>query len=180
MCADASQHYSPAPELIEHDYQLIATLFAWTQTVGGSRLPRPYLPSWRRLHSMVVRCVYAVVRLVPDIARGEFVNVGVIAGSDETGEWQARQVQDTRRAVAFAGENGESHLAGVFEWMDRELRHLRQHTDQNAGERYLDDFATRRYRGYNQLTRPAPVVADCVQDALDSVFAVQVADPTAS
>ena len=48
MCGEASQHYNLAPELIEHDYRLIATLFAWTQTVGGSRLPRPYLPPWRQ------------------------------------------------------------------------------------------------------------------------------------
>ena len=48
MCGEASQHYNLAPEMIEHDYRLIATLFAWTQTVGGSRLPRPYLPPWRQ------------------------------------------------------------------------------------------------------------------------------------
>lgn len=47
MCSDASQHYDLAPELIEADYWLIATLFAWSQTVEDGRLPRPYLPPWR-------------------------------------------------------------------------------------------------------------------------------------
>ena len=48
MCREASQHYNLAAELIEHDYWLIATLFAWTQTVGGSRLRRPYLSPERQ------------------------------------------------------------------------------------------------------------------------------------
>ena len=48
MCEAASQHYNVAPELIEHDYWLVRTLFAWTQAAGGSLLARPYLPSQRR------------------------------------------------------------------------------------------------------------------------------------
>lgn len=44
MCIQASQHYSLATELIEKDYWLVRSLYAWMQTAGGSDLPRPYLP----------------------------------------------------------------------------------------------------------------------------------------
>jgi hypothetical protein len=37
-----------------------------------------------------VKYVYSVVRFVPDTFRGEFVNVAVIAGYEETGEWLVR------------------------------------------------------------------------------------------
>ena len=45
-----------------------------------------------------MRYVYSVIRFVPDSARGEFINIGVIAGSDLTGEWDARTVGNLKRA----------------------------------------------------------------------------------
>ena len=35
----------------------------------------------------IMRFVYSLVRFVPDPARGEFVNVGAIAGSEESSDW---------------------------------------------------------------------------------------------
>ncbi len=46
-----------------------------------------------------MRYVYSLVRFVPDPARGEFVNVGAIAGSEDGAEWQIRQVENTVRAL---------------------------------------------------------------------------------
>jgi hypothetical protein len=46
-----------------------------------------------------MRYVYSVVRYVPNPASGEFVNIGVIAGSDETGDWSLRQAGNQRRAT---------------------------------------------------------------------------------
>ncbi len=47
----------------------------------------------------------SVVRFVPDPARGEFVNVGAIAGSDETEEWEVRAVANWRRAKLVDDRN---------------------------------------------------------------------------
>ena len=47
MCRDAAQHYNLRPALIEDDYWLIRTLFAWMQALDGSSLPRPYRPARR-------------------------------------------------------------------------------------------------------------------------------------
>ena len=132
------------------------------------------------VESFIVRYVYSVVRFVPDAARGEFVNLAVIAGSDETGEWKARRVQDISRAAAFAGADSEPLIESVFEWLDLEMEHLRGNTDQNAGEQYLTDFAERCYRGYNQLTPPAPMLAADVDEALDWAFATKVVEPDAA
>jgi len=47
--------------------------------------------------------VYSLIRYVPDPARGEFVNVGAIAGSEDAGDWQVRQLQNPARARALGG-----------------------------------------------------------------------------
>ena len=48
-----------------------------------------------------MRYVYSVVRYVPNPASGEFVNVGAIAGNDETGDWSLRTAGSRRRARLF-------------------------------------------------------------------------------
>ena len=45
-----------------------------------------------------MRYMYSVIRFVPDPIRGEFVNVGVLAGSDESSEWDLRMVESLKRA----------------------------------------------------------------------------------
>ena len=45
----------------------------------------------------IMRYIYSVLRFVPNIARGEFINIGIIVGSDEGG-WRARIVSNTRHA----------------------------------------------------------------------------------
>ena len=47
-----------------------------------------------------MRYTYSVIRFVPDPVRGEFVNVGVLAGSDESSEWELRTVENLKRARA--------------------------------------------------------------------------------
>ena len=127
-----------------------------------------------------MRYVYTVVKFVPDAERAEFVNVGVIVGSDETGEWAMRRVQDTSRAVSIGGDGAEALVADMFEFMDRELEYLREYGAEGKNEQYLDDFAVRCYRGYNQIRRPAPMVADSVQEALAWAFDTMVVDSVAA
>ena len=44
LCAETAQHYKLAPWVIEQDYWLIRSLYAWKEAAGGSDVPRPYLP----------------------------------------------------------------------------------------------------------------------------------------
>ena len=54
---------------------------------------------------MTTRYVYSTVRFVPNPARGEFVNIGAIIGSDDTREWELRTVDRYNRA-AFLDDDG--------------------------------------------------------------------------
>ena len=47
LCDEASQHYNLESALIEQDYWLVRSLYAWMKAAGGSDLPRPYLPPWK-------------------------------------------------------------------------------------------------------------------------------------
>jgi len=44
---------------------------------------------------------FSLIRFVPDPARGEFVNIGAVAGSDEAHEWELRLVSNPSRAKAL-------------------------------------------------------------------------------
>lgn len=45
-----------------------------------------------------MRFVYSVVRFVPHPARGEFINVAAIVGSEALGVWKSRRVGNAHRA----------------------------------------------------------------------------------
>ena len=44
LCNETAQHYNLEPAVIEQDYWLLRSLYAWIEAAGGSDLPRPYLP----------------------------------------------------------------------------------------------------------------------------------------
>lgn len=116
-----------------------------------------------------MRFVYSPLRFVPDPARGEFINVGVIAGSDEAGEWSLRQASDLSRARAL-DEEGDL-LYSVRTFMDHLEREIDSHGE---GEAILDEewLASLRaeQRGIVQLGPTSVISADEVEAALDFIF----------
>src|SRR5918994_1994334 len=60
--------------------------------------PRGCATHQKAVYGEPVRYLYSVIRFVPDPIRGEFVNVGILAGSDESSEWELRTVENLRRA----------------------------------------------------------------------------------
>lgn len=129
-----------------------------------------------------MRYVFSVVRFVPDPATGEFVNIGAIAGSDETGDWSSRLAGNPRRARGFGPPET---LNAVFAFMTEIGSKIDDHVLALAGDRggatdevseeWLADLH-RRHRYTVQLTSPAPVVADSAEDALGYVFGRIVKD----
>ena len=125
-----------------------------------------------------VRYVYSVVRFVPDPTRGEFVNIGLIAGSDETGEWElqtvarmsrAQRLDDTRvllpqvmRQVAELAAN----LDAVTEARDA-LVPPRDLPD--VSEAWITKLS-RDWANIVQLSPPQPVVADDAQEVFDALW----------
>lgn len=129
-----------------------------------------------------MRYIYSLIRFVPDPARGEFVNVGAIVGSEESSEWQVRQVENPRRARAF-DENGS--LGAVWSFIDRvgaEVDNFEALTQSLFGPEVdlTEDWLWQLHADHQnivQLSAPAPMVAESADDALESLFDLMVLDP---
>ena len=111
-----------------------------------------------------MRFVYSLVRFVPDPARGEFVNVGAIVGSEESSEWDVQQISNPVRARAI---DDHKALDGVWSFLDRVGRDIYEYEE--ATERLLESpvelseaWLERlfiNHRNIVQLSPPTPMVA---------------------
>ena len=128
-----------------------------------------------------MKYVYSTVRFVPDPARGEFVNVGALVGSEEAGEWRIRCVDNMRRARAL---DDRGALPAVWRFADDISRQIDAHEGvasstfavPELSERWLNQL-WQEFRNVVQLSRPAPMVASTAEEALDIVFEELVVDP---
>lgn len=129
-----------------------------------------------------MRFVYSLIRFVPDSARGEFVNVGAIVGSEESSEWEVRQVENPVRARALDNRNS---LGAVWTFIDRlgnqidEFEHGSMSLFGPSVE-LSEEWLERVYRDHQnvvQLSTPTPMVADSADEALERVFDLLVLDP---
>jgi hypothetical protein len=131
-----------------------------------------------------MRYAYSVVRFVPDPARGEFVNVGAVVGSEESSEWAVRQVENPLRASRL-DEHGS--LSAVWAFIDRVGREIDAYeeiveggTTQNVRLLPSEDWLRSLYDRHSnivQLSEPLPLLADSLDEALETVFAQLIVDP---
>lgn len=125
---------------------------------------------------------YSVVRYVPDSFRGEFVNVAVIVGNPDSCEWRIRRVGNTSRA---RGLGVSTSLTAVWKYLDDVEEAVADLTDDvseaNPEAPQLDrawmEAEHRRLRNLVQLSEPAAVIADDVDEASRKVFDTFVVDP---
>lgn len=124
---------------------------------------------------------YSMIRFVPDPARGEFVNIGAVAGDDDAGDWELRLLQNPKRAKAL-DDDGRLGIALAF--ADKVSDHI-EAIDQLPDERNepLSTSLIERWaaemENVVQFTPPAPVAAETAEVALDLVFSELVVDPAA-
>lgn len=137
-----------------------------------------------------VRHVYSTVRVVPNPATGEFANLAAIAGSDLTGEWTIRSIQNERRARVFCGHHAlvAGHdfvsrigmLIDLEAWNDDDFElQADTRTDDLEGhvsEAWLAQIAATN-RHVVQLSPPHPILAESAEDALDVIFANMLPEP---
>src|SRR5215204_5890112 len=111
-----------------------------------------------------MRFVYSLIRFVPDPARGEFINVGAIVGSEESSEWQVRQIENPRRA-RFIDERRT--LPVVWSFLDNVGRVIDEYEEAVNGlldppvelsEAWLNQLYV-DHRNVVQLSSPTPMVA---------------------
>jgi hypothetical protein len=125
---------------------------------------------------------YSLLRFVPDPARGEFVNVGILAGDDDAGDWDLRLIQNLRRARSI-DEEGALGIALSF------AARLEDHIvalDPVAELADVEPISTgyvlqlsEEMQNVVQLTPPMPVAAGSADEALDLLFGELLVDPTA-
>jgi hypothetical protein len=129
-----------------------------------------------------MRYVYSLIRFVPDPARGEFVNVGAIVGSETSSEWQVRQIENPVRARAI---DDRSLLDAVWSFIDRVGLQIDEYEDAlnslfgaatELDEAWLERLHA-EHENVVQLTPPAPVSATSADEAMDRVFDLMILDP---
>jgi hypothetical protein len=122
-----------------------------------------------------------MIRFVPDPARGEYVNIGAIAGDDDAGDWELRLIQNLRRAKAIDDNERlgialsfadvvQEHISAVDRLPETGLEPM----SVALLDQWVDDM-----QNVVQFSAPAPIVADSADGALDIVFSELVVDPAA-
>lgn len=132
---------------------------------------------------------YSVARFVPDPLKGEFLNVGIVAGSDETSEWSV-QTQYDSRARRFAEKSDDYLLPAVVAQLERLARQadtvsgLMDDCGPSSGEDEL--FLPRlkalaeQSRNVLQFTPPMPYWAESLDQAIESLCDLFIVQPPPS
>lgn len=123
---------------------------------------------------------FSVMRFVPDAARGEFVNLGAVAGEDDSADWELRLISNLTRAKNL---DTSGALSGALAFVDTLEEHVRA-VDQLGFEREAMSVELLRrlsteMRNVVQFTEPTPIVASDAAEALDLVARELLVDPTA-
>jgi len=131
-----------------------------------------------------MRYVYSVIRFVPDPGRGEFINIGAIAGTDAIRDWDIRNVDNLRRARSI---DDRGVLRGVISQMDQVARTIDAFVSVDGmlfpppdapvvNEDWLLQMS-QESRNLLQFSPPIPVLANSAQEALDLIFDELLLDP---
>jgi hypothetical protein len=121
---------------------------------------------------------FSLIRFVPDTARGEFVNIGAVAGSDDAREWELRLVSNLSRAKAL-DDRGVLSKAFAYAGLEDHIAALDVLQETGGPEPISAEMLRRRAAEMHniiQFSPPAPVAADSAEGALDLVFEQLVLD----
>src|SRR5437763_1046159 len=108
---------------------------------------------------------FSILRFVPDTARGEFINIGAVAGDPDAGDWDLRLISNIKRAKAI---DGKGLLPAAMAFV-AELGGRLPDDDGDAEAFTVEDLAVLSAQMNNvvQLTPPEGIVAEDAAEALD-------------
>jgi hypothetical protein len=115
---------------------------------------------------------YSLLRFVPDPGSGERVNLAVLVGDDQSGDWDMRQISSTRRASAIDVEHRLPTALAFVSELDARLLDPEELT---VGEVKL---LSEEMNNVVQLTPPRPVIASSATEGLDILFDELLVDPS--
>lgn len=125
--------------------------------------------------------LYWLVRYVPDVARGERVNVAVIVGQDG-GDWAIRVAPDLRRASRLGGDARavrpwlESLQRAVDDYERPPLALFASEAPASVSRAWIS-LLSHRFNNVLQLSDPAPVEAPSASEGAEFLFSALVAAP---
>lgn len=125
--------------------------------------------------------LYWLVRYVPDVVRGEQVNVAVIVGRDAS-DWAIRVAADLRRASRLGGD-----ASGLRPWLDQLARTIHEFenpplemfapSEEVRVSRAWLELLAHRFNNVLQVSEATPVIAQSARDGADFLFPLLVATP---
>jgi hypothetical protein len=122
---------------------------------------------------------YSVLRFVPDPARGEFINLGVIVGAPDSQDWALRLISNHKRASAIDGAGTLPAALAVIGRLEERLPGEDEDASDDALSLELLQRLSTEMNNIVQISPPAPVVAETAEGALDLIFEEVVVDPAA-
>lgn len=126
------------------------------------------------------RYMYSVLRFVPELATGEFVNVGAIAGSDEQGDWHIREISNQRRVVQVDHHKVYGKVSERISLLQRDVVLAEEVRDSGEPSDVTEQWLECLYRGHHgvlQFSEPMPMLAESAVEAVEMVFDKMVIDP---
>jgi Protein of unknown function (DUF3037) len=134
---------------------------------------------WRGTEVASMRYNYWLLRYAPDSARGEFVNVGVVVGSDDSDDWAFGRIHSLARASRLGGDASRIedwlirlHASISPEWPLERAAALGVRLRLSLGS---FDRIRRQLNNTFQISSPRPVLATSADAAADQLFAQLVA-----
>lgn len=126
-----------------------------------------------------MKYTYSSIRFVPDPVKGEFVNLGLIVGSDETGDWRIETIENRGRARKL-DESGKllPSVVAELERIEAQIDSAAELEDESVydvSRLWLTDMA-KQSRGIIQYSPPKPVLADDVDQAIEILWSRLVVD----
>ncbi len=123
-----------------------------------------------------MRFVYSVIRFVPDNVRGEFINIGVIVGTDDSehgSAWKFQLTEDWERATQLDSHQSPFVLPHVQEHLNEVLPMIAGWGDEGDGESKLRQLC-HDWQNCVQLSEPLPLVANSCDEALTPTMSLFV------
>lgn len=121
---------------------------------------------------------YWVVRYVPNVARGEFVNIGIVVGGDDR-DWRVRFVSSLGRAHRLGGDPSE--LTRWTRWFSRvignaELPDLYEGVAMKSKSSWISQLAVRQANTV-QISQAIPIRAESAEEAMNLLFPILIESP---
>ena len=120
-----------------------------------------------------MRYLYSIARYMPDAARGEFVNAGLVVGRDDE---LVVEFPSMARGRVKALKNGiellptaHDALRRIHEVIDRQWFESKTGASQSPTAETLIEGLAERYRNVIQFTQPTPISAESIDEALEIV-----------